>query len=130
MDAMWWSTWHDHSPWLLFKEWGPQTDTGYILGCFGVALFSVFNAWLMNWHQNCQGCSPIPRALKPRRGGPSISDRLVLSLGYALKITTGYLIMLLVMTFNPGVFVSIIAGIAVGSHLFRCVDAVEKRGPS
>ena len=44
--------------------------------------------------------------------------RLLLSLLYALNLTTSYLLMLAVMTFNVGYFIAIITGLALGHFIF------------
>ena len=44
--------------------------------------------------------------------------RLLASVLYALNLTTSYLLMLAVMTFNVGYFLAIVGGLALGHFIF------------
>lgn len=54
--------------------------------------------------------------------------RLVHSASYALQIASGYLLMLAAMTFNVGIFLSTILGLAAGYFLFLA-DGEEATTP-
>lgn len=52
---------------------------------------------------------------------PQQTGRLLLCLAYGANVTTSYLLMLAVMTFNVGYFVTIVAGLTVGHYLMASV---------
>jgi copper transporter 1 len=54
----------------------------------------------------------------PRRIYSPIVVRLLLSILYAVNLTTSYLLMLAVMTFNVGYVFAVIAGLALGHFIF------------
>ena len=45
------------------------------------------------------------------------ASRLLLSLAYSANLTTSYLLMLAVMTFNVGYFITVVSGLTIG-HFF------------
>ena len=48
----------------------------------------------------------------------SLAVRATLSLLYGVNLITSYLLMLAVMSFNVGIFVAIVSGLALGHFIF------------
>ena len=59
-----------------------------------------------------------------------LSGRLLLSLAYGANVTTSYMLMLAVMTFNVGYFITIVAGLTVGHFLLFSTPAEGGTGVS
>ena len=68
---------------------------------------------------NCD-ISPIVKCLKLAcfaRPYQVQTERLLLSLGYGANVATSYLLMLAIMTYNVGYFITIVVGLSVGHFL-------------
>lgn len=67
-------------------------------------------------------CRADPRQVSGRKsnalGASSDWPRLVLPLLYMLNLASSYLIMLVVMTFNGGLFLTVLLGLGVGYGMF------------
>ena len=57
-----------------------------------------------------------PTSPRPRRA--AVMERATVHLVYASSVALGFLLMLLVMSFNGGVFLTVVAGLSTGHALF------------
>ncbi|TPX57709.1 hypothetical protein PhCBS80983_g03618 [Powellomyces hirtus] len=126
---------------VLFQKWVPRTPLQYagtwlVIFLFGI-LYEGWNAWIATSEANLlsrtakhhdtttaktskNGLIPItpspPRALTTwtirfKRG-------LFRAMAKAITVTAAYFLMLVAMTFNVGLFIAVVAGLAVGSAIF------------
>jgi len=121
---------------LWFKEWKVDTHGKYAGSVVGLVLLCLLQEGISRTRtavarqygattsQSVDVAdterSPLVEAATPslgRRLSPLVI-RLLLSLLYALNLTTSYLLMLAVMTFNVGYFLAIISGLALGHFIF------------
>lgn len=126
---------------LLFDSWHTTTLTSYtitLLACFIVSVFSQFmHAWRLKIKLATIAAEPSKLSCgKPTMETPILSSKLgfgmnnkKVSLGevfggvlFGVNSAIGYLLMLGVMSFNVGVFVSVILGLSVGYVMFRSGD--------
>jgi copper transporter 1 len=97
---------------ILFEPWQTFSWSWYLLSCIGVlALTIVLEATRFGFHrihhqpQRRKGCQMI--LFKGKEVGV-----------YAVYMTLSYVVMLVVMTFNVGLFVSVVLGHCIGMIFF------------
>eukprot|EP01059_Diplonema_ambulator_P034496 TRINITY_DN7766_c0_g3_i2.p1 TRINITY_DN7766_c0_g3~~TRINITY_DN7766_c0_g3_i2.p1 ORF type:complete len:140 (+),score=12.62 TRINITY_DN7766_c0_g3_i2:48-422(+) len=89
---------------VLFKEWTVSGPVGYFMTCGLVMLMAVTAQHLKGTLETMQ---------RPR----DTSDRISQTLLYGCVISISYLLMLVSMTFNVGLFASVIAGHMIGYYV-------------
>ncbi|XP_047322655.1 copper transporter 5-like [Impatiens glandulifera] len=124
---------------LLFDFWKTDSLISYILTLLVCFLFSTFYQYLedrrlrfklqsLNSSKTVINSSPSPGAsidsplLLFRRGGRWSVVKVGGSVLFGINSALGYFMMLAVMSFNGGVFIAIVFGLAVGYLLFRNGD--------
>ncbi len=100
---------------FLFPGWNLDTPAKYAFGLIGAFLFGGSNEGL-SWARR--------RAALSFKG----RQRYVLSLLYALQMTMAYFMMLLVMTYEGGLIMCVIAGLACGHFVFSVLMAPVRAG--
>eukprot|EP00755_Sulcionema_specki_P008573 Sspe_Gene.41321::Locus_19982_Transcript_1_1_Confidence_1.000_Length_1046::g.41321::m.41321/K14686/SLC31A1, CTR1; solute carrier family 31 (copper transporter), member 1 len=104
---------------ILFETWRTHTLDEYIIACLMIIIMSVF--------------MQISRAMAISRRPPHFSvkkdveDCLAHLILYAASLIMSYLLMLIVMTYNVGLFASVVTGQVIGyaiaSSCFATVPA-------
>ncbi|XP_008784314.1 copper transporter 5.1-like [Phoenix dactylifera] len=114
---------------ILFDSWRTESWPGYALSLVALFLAAAFYQYMedrrirLKIFARSKPSSPLsvetPLLLSVAAGRPWAPARLASAVLFGLNSGIGYLLMLAVMSFNGGVFVAIIVGLAVGYLLFR-----------
>ncbi|XP_050366877.1 copper transporter 5.1 [Argentina anserina] len=114
---------------LLFDSWKTTTWLGYALTLLACLIVPAFYQYLEDLRVRVRLASlpstaedPIQITLLQGKLGPGGRFSAVKLAGaaiFAVNSAIGYMLMLAVMSFNGGVFVAIVVGLAVGYLLFR-----------
>jgi hypothetical protein len=100
---------------FLFVGWSVDNRTKYAIMLIGVLLMGFLNGFLIY----------IRQVLAARSKGNSsiLLNQLLLSLVYGVQIVLAYWLMLLVMTYETGLFIMLIIGLVLGHFFFGYVLA-------
>ncbi|CAM6092313.1 unnamed protein product [Calypogeia fissa] len=123
---------------LLFDGWMTETYVQYFMSLLAIVLFAILHEWLYNLRivlTSKKAAAAAPRQHHdPEQTVPLLDkvhvppgkgkDFLVVLL-YGINAGTSYLLMLLVMSYNGGVFLAVVLGLLVGFALFRTSVAGE-----
>ncbi|WOL19845.1 copper transporter 5.1 [Canna indica] len=119
---------------ILFDTWRTESWAGYLLSLLALFVAAVFYQYMEDRRVRfkmlvAEGSKPSspPRtmgtplllpsaAAAARLGNPA---RLASSLLFGVNSAIGYLLMLAVMSYNSGVFIAVVVGLAVGYLFFR-----------
>ena len=116
---------------ILFDSWKTDSWLSYFLSLFAVFLFSVFYQYMEDRRLRLKLLKPSPppessaqtpllfHKLRARKWAP---HQLAGAILFGVNSAIGYFLMLAVMSFNAGVFVAVVVGLAVGYLLFRGDD--------
>ncbi|KAF0913983.1 hypothetical protein E2562_025394 [Oryza meyeriana var. granulata] len=128
---------------ILFDGWRTATWTGYLLSLLALLLASAFYQYLEAFRIHVKllaGAKPAsipPPASSDAARAPLLlpSSALAAAGRWPARLATaglfgvnsglGYLLMLAVMSFNGGVFVAVVVGLAAGYLAFRSSDGVD-----
>eukprot|EP00092_Neocalanus_flemingeri_P083625 GFUD01104975.1.p1 GENE.GFUD01104975.1~~GFUD01104975.1.p1 ORF type:complete len:361 (-),score=100.61 GFUD01104975.1:131-1192(-) len=102
---------------LLFKSWVLDTRTKFGLGCVGVILLGVAVEGLLCLRRQLQS-----RRILLRISG--VARRVSIVLLFGLNIASGYLAMLVAMTYSVELFICMVIGLVVGHAIFNTEAAV------
>ncbi|CAK7352422.1 unnamed protein product [Dovyalis caffra] len=120
---------------LLFDSWKTDSWFSYLLTLFACFLFSAFYQYMedrrirfnaiavSNPAQQQQQPVNAPLLTPKRRIS---SAKFATALLFGINSAIGYLLMLAIMSFNGGVFLAIVVGLAVGFLLFRSGDEEQE----
>ncbi|KAD3068191.1 hypothetical protein R6Q59_017877 [Mikania micrantha] len=120
-----------HNLTLLIDSWKTDSWLTYILTLIVCFVFSVFFQFLEDQRLRFKVCSSTTTAVAAIENAPLLYSKLfsdgnrakfVGSVLFGINSGINYLLMLAVMSFNGGVFVVIVVGLAVGYWLFRSSD--------
>lgn len=95
---------------LLFRGWKTPTWYFYLLSCFGVMLLAIMLEGIRLIIHNVTHSRRSYAASLPRR----LADMLL----YGLYVFIGYMVMLVVMTYNIGIFIAVLLGYCIGNLIF------------
>ncbi|KAM1118432.1 hypothetical protein ACFX19_043380 [Malus domestica] len=122
---------------LLFDSWKTDTWTSYSLTLLACLLVPAFYRYLEDLRVRIKRAAsssslksasdaPIRTPLLGSKlggaGGRFSAGRLAESVLFGVNAAIGYMIMLAIMSFNGGVFVAIVLGLAIGYWAFRSGD--------
>ena len=121
-------------PVLLFAAWHPQTAAQYTLSLMLIFGLAVLHEWLVRQKRLCDArhrsaahgeALPLFRAATLSRSERvhTITRILAAMCLHAASVTTSFLLMLLIMSFNVGVFTAVVAGLSVGHAIFGAAIA-------
>ena len=114
---------------LLFDWWHPRSGGEYALSLCAIFAICLLQEWLVA--QRAVGAAQAAGHSSPaestplwdeeRRAPPrhtAVMERAIVHLVYSGSVALGFLLMLLVMSFNGGVFLTVVAGLSTGHALF------------
>lgn len=115
---------------LLVDSWRTSSWTGYLLTLLACLVAAAFYQYMEDLRLRIKIAAasgkPSPAAaqieaplLQKRLGGKWTLARLAGALLFGVNAAIGYLLMLAIMSFNGGVFIALVLGLAVGFLLFR-----------
>lgn len=118
---------------ILFDSWKTDSWLSYSLSLFACFLFSAFYQYMEDRRLRLKLISKkIPATaaaaldaplLFPKLGGPKWApSRFAEAILFGVNSAIGYFLMLAVMSFNAGVFIAVVVGLAAGYLIFRGDD--------
>ncbi|CAI5474634.1 unnamed protein product [Closterium sp. Yama58-4] len=116
---------------ILFESWKTSSWGFYLLACFLVVVFCVLHEFLTSFRlklsstRRCrvkdaeQGADDAEDASSKKAcHWRPLLDRLAVTGIYALNLIFSYAIMLIVMSFNIGLFIAVVLGLTIGFFVF------------
>ncbi|XVF48879.1 hypothetical protein PTKIN_Ptkin03bG0223600 [Pterospermum kingtungense] len=111
---------------LLIDSWKTDSWLSYLLTLLACFVFSSFYQYMEDRRlrftslasSNPSSAAVTAPLLPNRRRSAKFASAVLFGINSAI----GYLLMLAIMSFNGGVFLAIVLGLAVGYLLFRCND--------
>ncbi|CAI5504724.1 unnamed protein product [Closterium sp. Naga37s-1] len=116
---------------ILFENWKTSNWGFYLLACFLVVVFCVLHEFLTSFRlklsatRRCrvkdaeQGAGDVDASSsKKAYHWRPLLDRLAVTGMYALNLIFSYAIMLIVMSFNIGLFIAVVLGLTIGFFFF------------
>ena len=100
---------------FLFQSWSVDSHLKYAFMLVGVFLMGITNGLLVYLRHRV--------ILHYKRSKSFFINQLLLSLLYGIQIVLAYWIMLLVMTYETGLFIVLIGGLVVGYFIFGYIQA-------
>ncbi|CAI9096701.1 OLC1v1032902C1 [Oldenlandia corymbosa var. corymbosa] len=122
---------------LLFDFWKTDSWMSYALTLLACFIFSVFYQYMEDRRVRFKlllktNPSPQPVVVSSTMTAPLLYSKVQKSLSnparfagailFGVNSAIGYLLMLAIMSFNGGVFVAVVAGLALGYLIFRTAD--------
>ncbi|VFQ84753.1 unnamed protein product [Cuscuta campestris] len=116
---------------LLFDFWKTDSATSYALSLIACLVAAVFYQYMEDRRQRFKLVSsletrkasdhpsPIDAPLLHSVSAASRRLNLAGAVLFAINSAIGYLLMLAIMSFNGGVFIAVVSGLAVGYLIFR-----------
>ncbi|XP_022892707.1 copper transporter 5-like [Olea europaea var. sylvestris] len=124
---------------ILFDSWKTDSWIGYIISLLACLLFSVFYQYMedrrlkfkllsLNDTKNSSssggdggggGGVTSPLLYSKTGGGKWSASRFAGAIMFGVNSAIGYFLMLAIMSFNGGVFIAVVLGLAVGYLVFR-----------
>mmetsp|Transcript_20929 Transcript_20929/g.45768 ORF Transcript_20929/g.45768 Transcript_20929/m.45768 type:complete len:160 (-) Transcript_20929:1204-1683(-) len=114
---------------LWFKQWETTNTFTYFVTLLGLVLFAVLHEWISSCRSRYskrmfskpeydEEAAPLATAGHKQDAHTSLRQRAGLAGLYTLNISTGYLLMLAVMTYNVGYLFAVLGGLGLGHLLF------------
>jgi solute carrier family 31 (copper transporter), member 1 len=124
------STIHGSCVRLFFQPWVLNSALKYVLGFFGCLLLALANEYLVMFREHLRQQLLIARKGRPDDKVHRLSCKALLSFLYMVQMSVAYFAMLVVMTYETGLFIALILGFGAGFVLFKDfdVDVTNERG--
>ena len=100
---------------FLFRGWNVDSTVKYAFMLIGVVLMGFLNGALVYLRHRLLDNSRLQSSL--------LLHQLVLSLMYGIQMVLAYWMMLLVMTYETGIFVALLFGLTIGYFIFGYIEA-------
>ncbi|GMF38914.1 unnamed protein product [Phytophthora fragariaefolia] len=115
---------------LLFQPWVLNSGVKYAFGFIGCFLIALLNESLVKGREVVRQRLLLARKLRPHDKFHKMQCKLMLAVLYMIQMTIAYFAMLVVMTYETGLFVALICGFGAGFLLFKNLDQdiTEERG--
>ncbi|KAF1784660.1 Ctr copper transporter [Phytophthora cactorum] len=115
---------------LLFQPWVLNSGIKYAFGFIGCFLIALLNESLVKGREVVRQRLLVARKLRPHDKFHKMQCKATLAVLYMIQMTIAYFAMLVVMTYETGLFVALIAGFGAGFLLFKNLDQdiTEERG--
>ncbi|EGZ17855.1 hypothetical protein PHYSODRAFT_285994 [Phytophthora sojae] len=115
---------------LLFQPWVLNSGLKYAFGFIGCFLIALLNESLVKGREVVRQRLLVARKLRPQDKIHKMQCKLTLAVLYMIQMTIAYFAMLVVMTYETGLFVALICGFGAGFLLFKNLDQdiTEERG--
>lgn len=116
---------------ILFDSWTTDSWPSYFLSLFALFLFSLFYQYmddrrlrlrLLSTKPPPQSAAETPLLFPKLRRRSWAPHQFLGAILFGVNAAIGYFLMLAVMSFNGGVFIAVVAGLAVGYLIFRGGD--------
>ncbi|EPS69360.1 hypothetical protein M569_05405, partial [Genlisea aurea] len=103
---------------ILFDSWRTNSWPSYSLSLFACFLVSAFHQYMENRRIKIKLLLESDATLLVSKLGGGRRN-LAAAILFGVNSAIGYLLMLAIMSFNAGVFLAVILGLAVGYFVFR-----------
>ncbi|KAG7386199.1 hypothetical protein PHYPSEUDO_000520 [Phytophthora pseudosyringae] len=115
---------------LLFQPWVLDSGVKYAFGFIGCFLIALLNESLVKGREVVRQRLLAARKLRTHDKFHKMQCKATLAVLYMVQMTIAYFAMLVVMTYETGLFVALIAGFGTGFLLFKSLDQdiTEERG--
>ncbi|CEG40902.1 hypothetical protein F443_05013 [Plasmopara halstedii] len=107
---------------LLFQPWVLDSGVKYAFGFIGCFLIALLNEYLVKSREAVRQRLLVARKLRPLDKFHKMQCKGVLAILYMIQMTIAYFAMLVVMTYETGLFLALIAGFGAGFLLFKNLD--------
>ncbi|KAL5995109.1 hypothetical protein ACLOJK_025167 [Asimina triloba] len=111
---------------VLLDSWKTDSWTTYLLTLLALFLFSAFYQYMEGRRLKFKLLCSSPKPPSPSLTTPLLYSssftkpaRLASAILFGINSAVGYLLMLAVMSYNGGVFIAVVLGLAVGYLIFR-----------
>jgi len=121
---------HTYNVPLLFEWWHPRTEIQYAASLLVIFCICLFQEWLHTRKRNVSDKEassaayehmPLVNKAEAHQqllGSQTTSRRIESAILHALFVAVHFLVMLLIMSFNSGVFFTVVLGLGTGHALF------------
>ncbi|CAI5736809.1 unnamed protein product [Hyaloperonospora brassicae] len=115
---------------LLFQPWVLNSGGKYAIGFIACFLIALLNETLVKGREMVRQRLLAARKLRPSDKLHKMQCKLLLAVLYMIQMTVAYFAMLVVMTYETGLFLALIAGFGTGFVLYKNLDqdVTEERG--
>ncbi|AMD21177.1 HEL103Cp [Eremothecium sinecaudum] len=96
-------TWSYDNLCIVFPWWHLSSKNDLLIGCLGVALWAYLYEYMKYYIYNTQ-----------RHNASNVSSRYATSLWYGAQVGVSFLLMLVMMTYNGYLMLSVVAGAILG----------------
>lgn len=115
---------------LLFQPWVLNSAVKYAFGFVGCFVVTLFSEFLVKAREDARQKLLAARKQRSLDKIHKIQCKLLLAVLYMVQMTIAYFAMLVVMTYETGLFISLLLGFGAGFMLFKKfdLDVTNERG--